>query len=483
MSNQWHRLNWLEKLVLFGFLVYLLFFLVHAAACLIYPYDLDVEEGFILNQVKQLRTGHTIYPDLKTYPFTVGNYPPVFQLSAVPFSAILGDHHFIGRGLSILSAVLIGLLIFRIVAVMTKDNHSALIAALFPFAVHYVYSWSVYNRVDTYAILWSLLGLYCLVRNPKNLYIPVLCFTVSLFTKQVMIAAPLTVFLCLLGEQKRRAIKFAIAMVVLNGGIFLLMTLITRGEYFNHLVLYNMNPFHFRDLWNYISNIIRFYWIFLGLALISMVIDWEDYRKCYFVVYFLISCVVAISAGKEGSAVNYLLELVFAGSILMGVSISLLRKTVVQGEYILAGILLFQLLWIPHVPYTPLWYGRTPTFKQTEMADSVERMVHQTPGDILSDDQSLLIYNHRPVLFQPFIMSTLYRQGRWNPDVLLGDIEKKRFSMIILYFPISRDDPGAFERYDRRIFEAIRNNYDYADSRPPYFIHRPRTSNQPPSDF
>jgi hypothetical protein len=80
-------------------------------------------------------------------------------------------------------------------------------------------------------------------------------------------------------------------------------------------------------------------------------------------------------------------------------------------------------------------------------------------------------------------MSTLYRQGRWNPDMLLRDIQQKRFPMIILYFPISRDDPGAFERYDRRIFEAIRNNYEYTDSRPPYFIHRPRTSSGPPPDF
>src|SRR4051794_24858949 len=61
----------------------LVFFAIHAAHLLRYPYPLDYGEGPLLAQVNLLRAGTRIWrlyaaPDLP--PYAVVNYPPVYHL-------------------------------------------------------------------------------------------------------------------------------------------------------------------------------------------------------------------------------------------------------------------------------------------------------------------------------------------------------------------------------------------------------------------
>ncbi|MDI6784667.1 MAG: glycosyltransferase family 39 protein [bacterium] len=470
----------LSSIVIGILIIYLFFFLYHSIVYIIYPYDLDNEEGFILNQTRLLAQGKTIYPELNNYPYTVGNYPPVFQMLCVPITWIFGDTHSIGRSLSFLSTLMLGLLIFLIVKQMTNAVIPALIAGLFPFGTHYVYRWAAYNRVDMLALLFALLGLHLIWRNEKRsevrsqksdcllLTAACLLFILAFYTKQSMVAAPIAATIYLLMKDKKQAGFLVIGYMVGIIVIFLIGNALTAGQLYQHLILYNLNPFSWFTVWLYARNLIHFYPFFLILVLLVLL---NRNTNRLFSTYFLLSVFVAISCGKLGSAVNYLLELMVAGSILFGLAIKqsevLSPKSLVKPFCFI--LLIIQLLLIYHVPYK-LEYGETPTQKDWFYAKETEKYIQQTQGLILSDDAAMLVRNQKPVLFQPFIMSTLARQKLWDQTPVINDLNQQKFELLILYFDINRNPD--LERYTKEMINAIRTNYHSVDHLGKYWVYR-----------
>ncbi|MFB3895219.1 MAG: ArnT family glycosyltransferase [bacterium] len=468
-------------------IIYFLFFLYHSIIYIIYPYDLDNEEGFILNQTCLLAQGQTIYPDLTDYPYTVGNYPPVFQLLGVPLTWIFGNTHAVGRSISVVSTLLLGLIIFLIVRRITGTNLPALIAALFPFSTHYFYRWAAYNRVDMLALLLALLGIYLVMKlevssqirlrrtavrkMQKSSYLLLIAacilFVLAFYTKQNMVAAPIAAIIYLLIKDRKLAGILILGYLVGLIAVFLIGNTITHGQFYRHLVIYNMNPFSWYTVWLYVRNLLRFYPIFIILVFIGI---FSRRTNFLFTLYFIISALVAISCGKYGSAVNYLLELMVAGSILMGFAIKqsevLSPKAIVK--MVCFTLLIIQLLWIYHVPYI-LEYGETPTQKDGFYAQETEQYLKDTQGWVLSDDAAMLVRNHKPVLFQPFIMSTLARQKVWDQTPVVNDLNHKKFEVLILYFNINRNPD--FERYTDEMIDAIRANYHIVDHLGKYWVY------------
>ncbi|MCX7918235.1 MAG: glycosyltransferase family 39 protein [bacterium] len=472
------NINIIQKIgttIVIGILiVYFLFFLYHCIMYIIYPYDLDNEEGFILNQTKLLAQGKTIYPTLNDYPYTVGNYPPVFQLVCVPLTWIFGNSHAIGRTLSVLSTLLIGLIVFLIVKRITNTNTPAFIAALFPFATHYFYRWAAYNRVDMLALFFSLLGIYLIwrifeIHNSKSkisgVLIPCILFILAFYTKQSMVAAPVAAAIYLFMKDKKQARMLVFVYLVGIIIVFLVGNTITSGEFYQHLVVYNMNPFSWFTVWLYAKNLIYFYPIFLMLVLFALFALGREKINILFSLYFSFSVIVALSCGKVGSAVNYLLELIAASSILFGISINKFR---ISKPMVINVLLIVQLVWIYHIPYK-FEYGETPTKKDWFYARETEKYIQQTMGMIVSDDAAMLVRNYRPVLFQPFIMSTLARQKLWDQTPVVNDLNQQKFDLIILYFDVNRNPD--LERYTEEMINAIRTNYHLVDHLGKYWVY------------
>src|SRR5215813_9521020 len=77
-----------------------------AGAALAFPFPLDYGEGPMLDQTSRLTHFENIYRNsFATPPYTVSNYPPLFQLIQVPLAWIVGPAFWYGRLISILSAV------------------------------------------------------------------------------------------------------------------------------------------------------------------------------------------------------------------------------------------------------------------------------------------------------------------------------------------------------------------------------------------
>jgi len=88
--------------------VQMVFFSIHAAHMLRYPYPLDYGEGPLLAQVDLLRAHVPVwhlYADPDRPPYAIVNYPPVYHLAALLVALPLGNALLAGRLVSLAAAL------------------------------------------------------------------------------------------------------------------------------------------------------------------------------------------------------------------------------------------------------------------------------------------------------------------------------------------------------------------------------------------
>src|SRR4051794_20623562 len=86
----------------------LVFFSIHAAHMLRYPFPLDYGEGPLLAQVDQLRAHMPIwqlYADPDRAPYAIVNYPPLYHLTTLLVALPLGGALLAGRVISLAAAL------------------------------------------------------------------------------------------------------------------------------------------------------------------------------------------------------------------------------------------------------------------------------------------------------------------------------------------------------------------------------------------
>src|SRR5581483_366836 len=138
-----------------------------ALAALTFPFPLDYGEGPVLEQTIRLAHLENIYSnDLSNPPYTVSNYPPLYQLIQIPFALLFGPAFMYGRLISILSAIAAAVLVGAILYILTSDLLASAIGGLLLLAFPFVVQWSIIDRVDTFGLVLSLLGLYVVLRSP-----------------------------------------------------------------------------------------------------------------------------------------------------------------------------------------------------------------------------------------------------------------------------------------------------------------------------
>jgi hypothetical protein len=455
--------------------VYAIFFLIEAGMISAYPYQVSYGEGFLLNQAVMLSNGEPIYHNITTYPFIVGNYPPVYLYLCAFGINVFGIVFSIGRIISLVSTVASGIFIFLIIRETcrlrgTWSLQHTLIGSLFIFASPYIADYFPLFRVDALALALSLAGLYIVTRfeNTKVLYLSIPFFVGALFTKQSYVAAPIAAILYLLFTTTKKGIGYAGILVIVYGGSFMLINSITRGQFFLHTVTYNAN------IWSIVRTIkmyVRALQIHAPLFFIAAVYTTYGITKkrvSLIMLYFIIAALGALTVGKIGSNVNYFGEVIAASCILLGMFLNNPECLTVQSKKIITAVLVLQLILFAHLPGVTGFTVTTADFKN---AQHVSEIITRTPGPILSEDAGLLVLNKKPVLVQPFIMTQLAEQGLWDQTPVVSDIESQHFSLIILTFDLKcRVDE---ERLTKEIREAIKTHYTLQKAIGDYYLYQP----------
>jgi len=453
-------------------------FAVDATRSIAFPYPLDYGEGPLLGQTVRLSHLEGIYrPDLASPPYTVSNYPPVYPLVLSPLARHWGPAFWYGRVLSSLSMIAAAVLTGLILRSLTGDPLASAIGGLSLLAFPPAAYWAQLYRVDALALALSLAGLWVCVRCPSETWtVPVatLLLTTAIYTRQSYgLAAPLAGCGWLVyAVGWRRAVALAASITLAGAALFGLLDLATTGGFRFNVVTANINPYDPGSLLWYLSDI----WALMPLAVIGAaayvgLAGWFGVPSWRLIGPYVVGAVLsALTIGKVGSNVNYLLEAGAAVSLSLGALLAWQRPRRLVHIAIALLLILDMSLMMLASPYRTVIHAR---LAQPESARQLLGVVHDSRGIILADeDVGLLPLDGRPIYFQPFEMTQLARAGRWEQQSFLADIERQAFSAILLYrIP---DVPLHRTRWTDEMLAAIDRRYIIEQRIGQTDIYRPR---------
>lgn len=472
-------------LVWAGCAIYALFFLYHGAVLVSFPYDIDNSEGFLLYQAKRIADGGFLYPPLEEQPYLVDNYPPLY-----PFIGSLGagwagvNFHWL-RFISLASTLGCAGLIAWWTWMRTRRPGAGALAALVFLSFYHVYQWGALARVDSLGLMLSLAGLAVFERwgrwGPAAFL-----FSLALFAKQSLFAAPLGVFIALLLIHPRRALWFATVLLFIVVMLFEFIMTLSTGEAWNHLVVYNANAFYWQDVFIHFRHWAMMYTVWGGAMLALMLIERpgapvEGEQKPNIWFWFALGSIgEGLLCGKIGSAPNYLLSMAAASAVAVGSLYAMAvparndtsQKSAVCALF--AAAMLFQLASTVHLPGTSLAYAYTPTSADRQAGQWVERRLAEINGPVLSDLCGTALLAGKEPAFQPFICTQLSQEGKWNQAPLLADIRAGRYSWMVMRFDIFQPDWDR-RRFTPEMIEAMRETYQAPQRIAPYFIYQARS--------
>jgi hypothetical protein len=450
-----------------------------AGAALTFPFPLDYGEGPILDQTLRLAQFENIYRNsFASPPYTVSNYPPLFQLIQVPFARIVGPAFWYGRLISIVSAVSAAGLIGLILNTLTGDRIAAAIGGLTMLTFPYFIQGSVLSRVDALALALSLGGLYATVRWPSHRpWVAGLLFTAAAFTNpRYALVAPLTAFVWL-WHQEHRGQSFRLAAIVIASclGLFLSLNLITQGGFYLNIVLANLTTFSWDTVTGYLLNLyLNAGFLVIGCLLFFVIERMGAATRSWplAVSYCLGAAFMTLTAGMGNASVNDLFEVVAALCLASGAFIAWAGES-----YWLKALLVFMLAVQINVlidwsreDYIPALMNKVTDTREVQQ---LAQYVQEAQGPILADEyMGLLPLHGRRVYFQPVEYRQLQAANLWSEALLVASIERKEFSAILLYEP--RDRSAISIRWTQKVRNTIYAHYTLEDTLARTFVYRPK---------
>jgi len=457
--REWRAAFWTQKALTLPWIVFILALLLLLArlgislfeyarlarAALVFPFPLDYGEGPLLDQTIRLAQFENIYRNsFASPPYTVSNYPPLFQLIQVPLAWIIGPAFWYGRLISIVSAVSAAGLIGLILNTLTGDRIAAAIGGLTLLAFPYLLQGSVINRVDALALALSLGGLYMTVRwssHRQGPWVAGLLFTATFFTNpRYALVAPLTAFVWL-WHLERRGQAFRLAAIVTGScvGLFLSLNLITQGGFPLNTVPANLTSFSWYPVTGYWLNLyLNAGYLVIGCLIFIGIERLGEATRSWRLVapYCLGAAFMTLTAGLANSSVGDLFETVVALCLASGAFIAWAgESTWLKALLIFVLAVQMNLLidWSRR-DYIPALMNKVADTREVEQ---LAEYVHAAQGLILADEyMGLIPLNGRRLYFQPFEYKQLQAADLWNEAPLVDSIKRQEFSVILLYEPL-----------------------------------------------
>jgi len=127
-----------------------------------------------------------------------------------------------------------------------------------------------------------------------------------------------------------------------------------------------------------------------------------------------------------------------------------------------------------------------PTAADRVNGDRIVEMLAAAEEPVFSEQPIFAMLAGRAVYIQPFIMSELAREGKWDQAPVVEDLRRGRFSLLVTTENISKE--GFFFHYTDQMVEAMRKAYKLRETLDgeagtpsvfTYFVFEPRKSAEP----
>jgi hypothetical protein len=442
-------------------------------------FPLDYGEAPLVDQAMRLAAGQNIYkPDLSAPPYTISNYPPLYVAVLAPWVGIFGPSFSEGRLLSTLCAWLAAACLAVMIHTHSRDRWAALLTGLAFITLPYVTHWSAFLRVDLLALALSLLALTVLVRWPAGRWSVVaagLLLVASVYTRQsYALAAPLAavVWLWFGTHSPRRALALAGLVAGLGLALFLLLQVVTSGGFFFNIVTANANEYRLDSLINHLKDLRSLAWPLIALTALALFLGPRRAPLYALAMPYVIGgALSALTIGKVGSNVNYLLELCAGLSLAAGAALAWARQFEGRRWLPAALLLLLGVQVSASARTTLLRYGGELGDRRalTNDLSRLETMVADAEGPVLADEyMGLATLAGDPLYLQPFEVTQLALAGVWDQTPLLDSLEAQHFDLVLLY-----DQPWSRERWTPEMLAAIDRNYRLSGRLADTKIYRP----------
>lgn len=421
----------------------------HLAVELVFPYDLNYGEGYVLFDAVRLAHGQSLYVDLQQFPMVRSPYPPLFPLIWSLFIPLSGPAFLVGRGLEVLSLIgIIGVVGWN--ARNVRCGAWPVVAAVGLVAGSpFVYQWAGYARVDLLALLLAIGGVVSAqwLRGRRGIVLAALLCGLALWTKQTTVTAAFAVGVAFALRDWRAGLGFVALIGIPSAVIGAALNTASGGEFVHHVLMGNAsNPVLPLRAIVYVGT-------FLVLDLVAVAAGlWWLRRALHgqpspIAVYLPVTLLAALSAGNGGSSVNYLIEPVLALALAVPFAWRALPPASAMAGPLFAVI---QLAMVVHWPNSfgtsylaESAIGRTPTAADFAIGAQLDSVVASSPGEIIAEPAGFAVRNGRDVYVQPIDLRAEQLQGRWQPGLLVDALADGRFARIITAFNLF---PVAAER-------------------------------------
>lgn len=523
-SGQWGR--WQQVFVGLALILVVLHFFIYvyySFSLMQFPFDYDQGEGFELNDTLYLSEGKSPYRNNETWPFYASNYPPIYHVVLIPFVWIFGPEYWYGRLVAFLSTLVtagtIGFAVYR------DGGRRREIAALMGFAFlasNYIYHIGPLFRQHYFMVMFEVLAVVTLAnalerpQQRQRLLLGMGLLLIAGYTKQLAAYTCAAVFLWLFIRNPRRSIVYSLGLGAAAGLIFLILNIITEGQWYTNIVAANVNQFIMSQFTGLLKQYVRLHWPILLLAGLLTVYELYFARLSIYAVWFVVATISTIGAGKWGAGDSYFATSLAAACILAGIFISrTLNQTWVFPENYLSrpflnmtfspglkqslGMLCLILMIIYGVTVVkmptsgavfepisqalgfepapghryPLYdaAGWTPGYAtighltSQEDEDSGWKIVDRIRASdlpVLSEEAGFSLQAEREVISNPTQLLNLYENDLFDPKNLIAVIESQGFGLIIFraqFYP----EPVLSAIYDAYIPQEVipMNGFNY----------------------
>lgn len=464
-----------------------LYFLLHTARAVAFPYPLDYGEGPLLEQSLRLSRGENIYPNgLADYPFAIANYPPVYPSLLALIDKAFGPSFIAARALTLLAALSCAALIAATVRTITRDLRAAAIAAALFLASPYTVFWSTLVRIDLVALALSLGAILLVARRPEARSTPfgaaALLLAAALTRQSHLLAGPLAVAGALYAIRPSRAAAFLATLALSATMAVGSLHAATGGGFYLHTVTANANEYSLPLLRKFIGDLIEYATPILGLSAMYLArYLWRreprDPRSVLLALYFGGTVLSSLTIGKVGSHVNYFLELVASTAILGGVIAATWGK--LEAPRPRRATLALLGAQIALACGTAILRPENMVGKLRLRGEFAElaQVISAEPREILADEtMGLLVISGHRLMLQPFELTQLSRQGLWDQSPVVADIRARRFGLVLLNDGPSNPDSWVKERWTPEMLSAIHEAYEATGALAGATLYRPRAA-------
>ncbi len=498
--------RWLLYFTVAVFVLYLVIYVVYAAALFRFPYDYDQGEGFELNDTVLFLQGQWPYRSNEVFPFYASNYPPLFHWIVTPLFALFGPTLTAGRVLSFAVTLLIAFLVGWVVHAKTRDKPIAAISGLMVLASNFIYHIGPLYRQHMTMVLFELLAVIFISRSddPKRgkwyIVLSMLALLAAGYTKQLSIATVAAVLFFLFLRSPRKALIAGFGLTVVAGGIFLLIDAATQHQWFINTITANANAYDYRqalDLYRQFFTL-HFFTVALAIGYSFYHLYWD--RLSAYTIWFGFALITAALAGKWGAGESYFATAIVASCILSGFAAVKLKESLAMKRpraallvsFAIPLLYLAQAYSLRHLPtdgpifgpladligvgrgtsvyagypyYDSMGYtqvGHLPTAADTAAGDRIVSLIKASGKPAFTEEAMLALRADQPVVTNPTQLLNLWNKNALDPTELIASIDRQTYGLVVLraqfYPPPVLQAIGA--RYEP-IADIMMNGFQY----------------------